>query len=1276
MPLTQKNFKAPHPPRSLAALVLATTAVCSLSIRTASGEDFFWVGDLSSSWSSATKTLGITTNTNWATSASGSTDQLDLPGSDDLVRFSATNASSITDLSLGTVTSVLGVRMEVGHDTAMSISGSTLSVGTFGINNQGDKPVTFNCPVTTFTSNLALISGTNTAHLIFEAPITGNIKVNTTAQGQIVFNTTNTYTNGTVINEGSIKMGVNNALPVGGDLTIQSGSLYLNGKAQSIGDLTFTAATGGKSIGINANDNGAVTLAGNIQYSGGSNVGGAKIHSSVILTPGVHTISNPNTLGSSFDTYDMVFGQTIYGDGGLKMSGAAMNVAITKPSLYLGTTTVDAGRLTLGTTNALPVNTSVFLNGGIISMKPTVTDDGVTAGNYNQEWRQLSGTGGTIELGTAKLTVGTSLDDTPVTFAGNLVGLAGSTFNYQGSGILLLTGNNSYSHTEVYSADGSLKLGSATALPNGSDATIYGTLDLGGYNATVGNIIIGPPTFGPTSYGQIIDTGFLSFAKLTVQKDIKFDVNSFSPYPRILADLVLSGGTHRIENINDADNNTVGEYDFFIRGDIQGAGGILKEGPLSLVLGGLNTYSGGTILNNGKIVAAATNTLPVGGAVTINAGTLDLAPTVNEQLITAGNYNQSIGSLNGSAGTINLGSATLTINPTADCSFSGVIQGTGMITKAGSNTLTLGGNNLYTGGSLITGGTLKLGSNSGIGTNNVLTVAQGTFDIAGKSPFIKQIIFGSDTYVGAKTITNSLPGTGSVLLNGNVTYNGGSTPGMIEAPLELSFGEHLIENPNTYLSTSLHEIQIKGPMTGLGSLKVIGTAGFDVAVTGTSNYSGATTVSGAALYTLTTNALPTATALSLVNGGLLSLKNTLSNQGVPVGSFNQQVASVTGNGQIDLGNAALTVSSNASFIFAGKITGDGPTGGTLIKAGNGTFTYTGNGTFTGPTKIQAGAFSIGSGQTSGVISGEIINDSLLIFNRADFIHFAQPISGLGDLSHVSSGTVRLSGALSYSGKTAVSGGGTLQLDTFLLPVTASMMAIQNSKVIFNSPRSSSVTVTGWFDSIKISSGSSAVVTPTDRAGGKGQAVLVSSVISITGGAHLDLTNNDMILLSTPEITVRPLVASWWNSGMRDGKGIGTSASTLNSLTTLAVVGNADSAGGMRFATYDGITLNPNSLIVKYTYLGDCNIDGKVNADDLNLLIAGIRNNKVGWWNGDNNYDGKVDGDDMANLLRALRQQGASLGDGSGTPAGGAVPEPAALSLLALPAISLIRRRRN
>ncbi|MGE7139486.1 autotransporter domain-containing protein [Luteibacter sp. NPDC031894] len=115
---------------------------------------------------------------------------------------------------------------------------------------------------------------------------------------------------------------------------------------------------------------------------------------------------------------------------------------------------------------------------------------------------------------------------------------------------------------------------------------------------------------------------------------------------------------------------------------------LIKGGLGTLILTGSNTYSGGTIVDQGI--------LQIG-----NGGTK--------------------GSIAGDV----LNNAILAFDRSDDISFSGIISGTGQVQKAGFGRLLLTGANTYSGGTLVTAGTLELAQDALAGSGDIV-VTQGT----------------------------------------------------------------------------------------------------------------------------------------------------------------------------------------------------------------------------------------------------------------------------------------------------------------------------------------------------------------------------------------------------------------------------------------------------------------------------------------------------------------------------------------------------------------------
>ena len=76
--------------------------------------------------------------------------------------------------------------------------------------------------------------------------------------------------------------------------------------------------------------------------------------------------------------------------------------------------------------------------------------------------------------------------------------------------------------------------------------------------------------------------------------------------------------------------------------------------------------------------------------------------------------------------------------------------------------------------------------------------------------------------------------------------------------------------------------------------------------------------------------------------------------------------------------------------------------------------------------------------------------------------------------------------------------------------------------------------------------------------------------------------------------------------------------------------------------YGSETIDGSTVIVKYTYGGDANLDGKLNVDDYGKIDFNVPLGITGWFNGDFNYDGKLNVDDYGIIDFNVGIQGAAL----------------------------------
>ncbi len=185
-------------------------------------------------------------------------------------------------------------------------------------------------------------------------------------------------------------------------------------------------------------------------------------------------------------------------------------------------------------------------------------------------------------------------------------------------------------------------------------------------------------------------------------------------------------------------------------GVISGDGGLTKIGSGTLILGSTNTYAGGTLIDGGTLGIGANDALGSGG-VTMQPGT----------------------TLQFEASGIALeNSIALNANPTFDTgsntdAISGVISGSGALTKIGSGTLILAGLNTYAGGTLLDEGTLGIASNGALGAG-ALAMQPGTtlqFEADGLT-LPNAIVLNADptidTQLNTDTISGVISGSGSL----------------------------------------------------------------------------------------------------------------------------------------------------------------------------------------------------------------------------------------------------------------------------------------------------------------------------------------------------------------------------------------------------------------------------------------------------------------------------------------------------------------------------------
>jgi hypothetical protein len=185
-------------------------------------------------------------------------------------------------------------------------------------------------------------------------------------------------------------------------------------------------------------------------------------------------------------------------------------------------------------------------------------------------------------------------------------------------------------------------------------------------------------------------------------------------------------------------------------------------------------------------------------------------------------------------------------------------------------------------------------------------------------------------------------------------------------------------------------------------------------------------------------------------------------------------------------------------------------------------------------------------------------------------------------------------------------------------------------------------------------------------------------LTVAPGATLDLADQDLIVDysgTSPFASIQSAIQSGFNAGSWNGTGIKSSsaATGLNGHATALGYAEASSVGiGSGGGTFSGQAVDNTSVLVRYTYAGDSNIDGKVDLTDFTFLAANFNGTGKNWLQGDYNYDGKVDLTDFTFLAANFNQ--SLTGDGGGL--GSAVPEPVSLAALATFGVVAVGMRRG
>jgi len=849
------------------------------------------------------------------------------------------NSTGTLNLNSGGTLQIGGTNgIQAGSGTAIfNLSGGTLQV------TGADLTTALNA---TFAVNTTSTLNTNGLNATWSGILSGSGNLTKTGTGTLTLAVANSYTGNATVSAGTLQLGAGGAAGlVAGNITDNAALAFNFGS-----DVTFSKIISGNgSVAINGTAN--VTLSGANNYTGVTAINSGTL----ILTANTTSLGNIANNGALIVNQGTSSALTniISGNGTLTKSGVG-NFTLFKANTFTGNTTISAGTLTIGNSQALQNSTLNYNigNGNLSFGIQTAASFGGLSGNKNINLA-------TTFFNPVALTVGGNNLD--ATYSGNLTG--NGSLTKIGTGSLTLTGTSNFTGLATLS-NGTLRMGSSLTLqsltfnytggnfdPGNFTAISFGGLT-GNQNLVLANdsgapIALNPNVISATEYdGNISGTGSLTVTKILTLGGILTYTGGTTINATILTFTGdVSGLSGNILNKGSLSFNQIADTTY--SGIISGNGSVSFSSRGNVTLAGANTYTGNTIVLPSTLILANAQALQ-NSTVYLNGGTINFNGITNA-------------TFGGLGGTQNL---TLTNNASApvtftvggenqDTAYSGNLAGTGSLTKTGNGTLTLQGVNTYAGATLINGGTINFSAPNSFGSNPNVTLNGGGLQWNNSmvapldvSPFVS---FGSgnntlDVNGLFVTLATAPSGNGNLIITS--TVDGGSLN--LTGNLANLIGN--ITNNATLVFSPSADASYSGTISGSGNLVMAGTNNLTLA--GADTFSGNTTINSGTLILGHSAALQNSTLNLVAGGGNLSFGNLTS----------ATIGSLSGNADLSLNNAssagvALTVgTNNAQTIYSGNLSGNG----TITKIGTGILTLNGTNTFTGNFNLNAGTLSLGN----------------------------------------------------------------------------------------------------------------------------------------------------------------------------------------------------------------------------------------------------------------------------------------------------------------------------
>ncbi|MCF7784488.1 MAG: autotransporter-associated beta strand repeat-containing protein [Prosthecobacter sp.] len=707
--------------------------------------------------------------------------------------------------------------------------------------------------------------------------------------GLLILSGANTYTGITRVSEGVLRAADGTGLPTGSALLLNGGvfessSATINrALGTTAGAVRLTGSTAGFSaagtaVTVNLGGSGATVQWGGANFDPSTLILNASTATAALNFANGIDLNGANRsirVDANTATLSGVISNSVTGSpAGLSKSGGG-TLTLTQVNTFDGGVTVTGGTLGIGNDQALGSAVLTVSGGSLVA-------DGAAHAISNNV--VLSGT--------------TTISGVNTLALSGVVSSTG-TLSKTSTSILELSGNNTYTGTTSVSG-GILRVLSNTALGATSGGTVVtgaSHVELADGVVVTGETITVSSTSGTTGTGSpTVNRGGLQ-AGVNATAEWAGDVILGVDLARIG---VQEGGTLTISgNITDGANS----FTLRLSGELTGTGGVILSGTG-------NAWDGQTEIVRGTIYLGADNTLPTTAILDIHF----INSNNNEYAgLDMNGFNQTIGSLrndgvtgaNAELKNTSRKLSTLTINETGAANYTGVITGNLAVVKIGAGTTTLSQTNSFTGGITVNEGVLQVANSNALASGD-LTVNGGA--LAG----------GKLDLNNTSTTVNALNGAA------------GTVSGIIANESTTSAVRTLTVGVNHASSTYAGQIvdNSGGAALGTVALAKIGTG--TLTLTGTSSYTGDTTISNGILVADYSTGVPLSASSTIkMNGGTLVIANATT---ATIGAITQVQSAGFTTGVLRIENGAtITTSAFAAegyTPFLLDVTG----GGTLVAS--------------------------------------------------------------------------------------------------------------------------------------------------------------------------------------------------------------------------------------------------------------------------------------------------------------------------------------------------------